>query len=270
MSRSITLWKRNTTVSSDEACTTITSYSLPKYIPGPYEHKQRTTEDAPLVFIPSLQSLCIRQLAAFPDQIHTLNDISLPYEPPASPGDYDILQELIPDYSYFSESQDNGAFLNYVDPRLWAVLVQVYTGLPDVFRSYTLPLSDIHLSLLQQIPSTPRFALVTTLDLHHCSQIDDDTIVELRDLHGLAALDVGATALGSWGVSKLSKTLRLTSDTEVDISRRLNGPWGLRTLCLRDCLNVNDDVCESLRRFPLLSVIGTRIHSIKLLICLQT
>ncbi|KAI0341672.1 hypothetical protein BDW22DRAFT_259731 [Trametopsis cervina] len=254
MSRPIVLWRKKATISSDEACTTITSYSLPRYIPGLYESQESIEDTNLLVYVPSLQSLCIRQLIPFPDQIYTLGNVHLTYEPPQASGDYDLLRELVPGFSYAYNAKDAG-FLQYLDPRLWAVLVQLYTGLPETFRVHKLPLSDIYLPLLQQIPSTDRFALVTTLNLRGCSEVDDDTILELRDLHGLGALDLGATAITSWGMHRLAKTLARKPD-EQDAVRRLSGPWALRVITLRDCMNVKNDVYESLQQFPLLSVIG--------------
>ncbi|KAI0699719.1 hypothetical protein BC835DRAFT_1267548 [Cytidiella melzeri] len=256
MTQTIILWRRKATVSSDEACTTITSYSLPRYIPAPYEPQNSSGSGTALVYVPSLQSMCIRQLAAFPEQVFTLGNISLPYRPPHSQGDYDLLRELIPNFSHASQDE---RFLKYVDPRLWATLVQVYTGLPAVFRVYNLPLSDPHVPLLQQIPSNSRFALVTVLNLRGCDEVDDHTILQLRDLHGLAALDLSATALSSWGISRLSKTLSHVPSESADIGRRLSGPWELRILHLRDCMNIKDDVYESLQCFPLLSVIGAHV-----------
>ena len=82
----------------------------------------------------------------------------------------------------------------------------------------------------------------------------NDTISELRDMHCLTALDVGKTALSSWGVSRLAKSL-IRKPAE-DIVRRISGPWTLRILCLRDCMNIDDDVYHGLVLFPLLSVVG--------------
>ncbi|KAI0093657.1 hypothetical protein BDY19DRAFT_265859 [Irpex rosettiformis] len=257
MNKSITLWRRNVKVSTDDACTTIASYSLPGYVPGPYEQQKSLGTRGPLNYIPSLQSLCIRQLIPFPDQIYTMGIFSLPYEPPETRGDYDILHELIPEFWYVLQTRDN-SFLKCVDPRLWAVVVQVYTGLPEVFRTYNIPLSDLHVPLLQQIPSTSRFSLVTILSLYGCEHVDDNTVVELRDMHGLAGLNVGGTALSSWGLSRFSKLLRHADLQDQNYGRRLVGPWELRILSLRNCMNVDDDVYKNLKLFPLLSVVDLR------------
>ena len=256
MSKPITLQRRNVKVSYDEACTTIASYSLSRHIPGPYDSQKLQDDTRPLTYIPSLQSLCIRQLIPFPEQIHAVGVFSLPYEATQTPQDRDILRELIPEFLYARQTRDT-SFLKYVDPRLWAVLVQVYTGLPEVFRTYNIPLSDIHVPILQQIPPTPRFSLVTVLSLEACGEVDDNTIIEFRDLHGLAALNLGGTALSSWGVSRFSKLLRHADDQAYNDGRRLLGPWELRILSLRNCMNVDDDVYKSLKLFPLLSIVGT-------------
>lgn len=254
---SIILWAPKADISSDEACTTIRSYTLPTYIPGPYEAQQKSSENERLVYIPSLQSICIRKLVEFPDQLE-LGPVQLTYKPPNSPAAPDILHELIPWYNSSPLSPDAG-FLTHVDPRLWAVLVQLYDGLPGAFRSYTLPLSDVHMPLLQQIPSTSWFGLVTTVQLRGCCEVNDDTIAELRLMHGLSALDVGQTMLSAWGVQRLSKTLGRGTLDYSNRKRRLTGLWGLRWLCLRDCTRVKDEVFKSFEAFPLLSVVGMSI-----------
>jgi hypothetical protein len=255
--RPIVLWRRKPTISSDEACTTITAYALPRYVTGPYQAHNVVEDRQRTDYVPSLRSLCIRHLVAFPEQLYTLGEFKFPYEAPESPEQHDILRELIPEFSYMSEAQDR-TFIKNVDPRLWAVVIQLYSGLPEVFHSYTLPLSDVHVPLLQQIPSTDRFALVTILILRGCEEVDDQTVVELRDMHGIAALDVSRTALSSWGISRLSKTL--TRRAFEDANRQLNGPWALRILRLQDCMNIDDDVYQSLLLFPLLSVVGQCIY----------
>ena len=204
-----------------------------------------------MCYVPSLQSLCVKILAQYPNQIHALESARLQYEPPENDGAHDLLRELIPAYRYDPETQDTD-LLEMVDPRLWATLVQIYDSLPETFRTYQLPLSDTHLPLLQDVPCTPHFALITTLSIRGRSELDDSNIAELGQLHGLTALDVGATTLTPWGVKTLAKTLvKRTSGT-----RALSGPWPLRLLSLRDCMKINDEVLTSLAQFPLLSVIG--------------
>lgn len=237
-------------MSSDDACTTIIKYSLPKANElGPYTNL--LPDSSPnLGHIPSLKSLCIRRLLEYADQLHLLEHIRFLYTPPSDRNQPDLLQSLLPRYSHWGPPLDG--FLKIVDPRLWAVLIQTVSPLPDALRSYTLPLSDIHLPLLQRIPSTPDFALVTILDLRGKSEVDDQTISSLGDLHGLAALNIGATAVTAYGIKVLSKTLQTTDDSV----KPLRGPWGLRILSLLDCMNIDDDVFQSIPTFPLLSVVG--------------
>ncbi|THH01418.1 hypothetical protein EW026_g1262 [Hermanssonia centrifuga] len=246
MSKNITLWVPRRTTSADE---TILKYSFPHpYVPGPYERSD--THDGPLSYVPSLQSMCIHRLLEFPDQVHGLGPTRILYEPPATAEGYDILKELIPTSSREFEG-DNNYLLDVVDPRLWAVLVQIFTQLPESFRTYVIPLSDIHIPLLQEIPSTPYFALITVLKLSGCEELNDETIVQLRYLHGLGALDLSMTTVSSWGIKILAKTLSKNPDLD-----RLDGPWKLRILSLRNCMNVKDSAVGSLVNFPLLSVVG--------------
>ncbi|PSR76063.1 hypothetical protein PHLCEN_2v8725 [Hermanssonia centrifuga] len=249
MSKNITLWVPRRTTSADE---TILKYSFPHpYVPGPYERSD--TNDGPLSYVPSLQSMCIHRLLEFPDQVHGLGHTRILYEPPASAEGYDILKELIPTSSREFEG-DNNYLLDVVDPRLWAVLVQIFTQLPESFRTYVIPLSDIHIPLLQGIPSTPYFALITVLELSGCKELNDETIVQLRYLHGLGALDLSMTTVSSWGIKILAKTLSKNPDLD-----RLDGPWKLRILSLRNCMNVKDLAVGSLVNFPLLSVVGQSV-----------
>ena len=85
--------------------------------------------------------------------------------------------------------------------------------------------------------------------------LTDDTVVELRELHTLAALDASVTALGSWGVYRLARSLAW-SDGEDDEPPQRRGPWGLRVLYLNNCMNIDNKVFSYLSRFPLLSVVG--------------
>lgn len=254
MSNPITLWRRKATVTSDEAGTAITNYALPRFVSGPYEDQEKARCEEKITYIPSLKSICIRKLVDFPDQVPTLGSIHLPYEAPKCSGDYDSLRELIPFYGQ-GQNQRNDNFLKLVDPRLWAVIVQIHSGLPDDFRTYNLPLSDIHMPILQQIPQTSRFSLVTVLELCSCNELDDDSIVELRELRVLGALDLCATAVSSFGIGRLSKTLVRSPDEE-HAEQRLIGPWRIRVLYLKDCMNIDDDVYRSLNDFPVLSVVG--------------
>ncbi|KAH9854184.1 hypothetical protein C2E23DRAFT_727251 [Lenzites betulinus] len=251
----IVLWEPKATIASDDACTTILQYKLPRApstIRPPYQPPHGS--EIKLRYVPPLVYFCMRALAEYPDQIHALGAARLFYEAPRSADQFDILSALIPTYRPFDGNSEDFD-MTLVDPRLWAVLVQVFEGLPPVFRQYKLPLSDAHLPLLQTIPSTKHFSLITCLSLTRCKTLTDDTVMELRHLHTLAALDVSATGLGTWGISRLAKSLAWT-ETGFAQSAERRGPWGLRVLDLRNCINIDDKVFQWLDRFPLLSVVG--------------
>ncbi|PIL23964.1 hypothetical protein GSI_13715 [Ganoderma sinense ZZ0214-1] len=253
----IVLWTPTTTLTSDDACTSIYRYQLappPSSIRPPYHIDH--TASKPLSYLPPLKYFCIKALVEWPDQVHVLGPAQLRYQAPSLHNHFDILQALIPAYRPFSPHHDD-LDMRLVDPRLWAVLTQIYHQLPPPFRTYTLPLSDIHLPLLQRIPSTSHFSLITILSLSRCRMLTDDTVVELRQLHTLAALDASVTALGSWGVYRLARTLSW-SDEEDDEAPQRRGPYGLRVLYLNNCLNIDNKVLSYLSRFPLLSVVDLR------------
>ncbi|CAL1704766.1 unnamed protein product [Somion occarium] len=184
-------------------------------------------------------------------ELDSIGPARIHYEPPASPSDYDLVRSLVPAFSHEDPKSTN--FLANVDPRLWAVIIQTVSPLPEAFRTYTLPLSDIHAPLLQQIPSTPDFALLTVLELRGREEVDDQTVVQLGDLHNLAAVDLSLTVLTSWGIKTLSKTLLTSEDTG-----KRRGPWGLRIIHLRDCMKIDDSIFDCLPKFPLLSVADLR------------
>ncbi len=175
--------------------------------------------------VPSLLSLCVTALVPYADQVHRL-PVRL-----ALPSD-DFLDELVPDP-------------DELDVRLWAVLVQVF-DLPS--SSFSAQLANPHMPLLQSIPSTDSFSLVTVLDLPACRHLTDDAIVQLKGLHTLSAFDASETALTAYAVKSLAATLRTDG----------KGPWPLRILFLRKCRKVTDDVYEHLPAFPLLSVLDLR------------
>ncbi|KAF7792989.1 hypothetical protein EIP86_004094 [Pleurotus ostreatoroseus] len=189
-----------------------------------------------------------------------MGSTQLLYEPPETPGDRDLLRELIPDYpsSPDKKGHERFTFLETVDPRLWAVLIQVYAGLPETLRTYDLPLADRHLPLLQQIPSTSDFSLVTIVELRACPDLNDQSIIRLRDLHSLGALDISETKVTSWGIKSFAKTMVKNDSYASSDIRHLAGPWKLRILSLHSCKQIDDGVFEGLRRFPLLSVIDLR------------
>ncbi|PPR06668.1 hypothetical protein CVT26_001210 [Gymnopilus dilepis] len=197
----------------------------PPYVPGPYAAPR------PLFRVPSLVSLCVRALAPFADQAHRLPVRLHPR----------FLHDLLPEHP------------SLLDPRLWAVVVQVFDPLPPAVAAYSLPLADVHLPLLQAIPSTPSFSLVTLLTLSSCSHLTDDTIVHLKFLHALTALDASNNALSAYALQSLAATLQL-NDSQDALSYR--GPWPIRILNLRNCRQITNDVLPFLLKFPLLSVIG--------------
>ncbi|KAF8077956.1 hypothetical protein FPV67DRAFT_22896 [Lyophyllum atratum] len=127
------------------------------------------------------------------------------------------------------------------------------TNLPTHLCALTLPLADAHLLLLQRVPFTPRFSLLTILDLPACPHLTDTSIVSLSPLHSLVALDASATSLSSYAIKALAGTLLW-----VDDGPERRGPWPLRILRLRYCTNMDDNVYHHLSRFPLLSVIDLR------------
>ncbi|GJE95138.1 hypothetical protein PsYK624_113190 [Phanerochaete sordida] len=261
MSRPITLWHPIRSVTTDDSCTTVVKYSYKNTLatPAPYEAPHTAYTNNPAVYVPSLQSLCINILSEYPDQLHIFGSTRLLYHSPQTEGEYDLLREVIPAYRSdppLSESE----LLRSVNPRLWATLIQLYGGLPDFLRTYKLPLADPQLPLLQTIPSTHDFALITVVELPGCRELTDDTVVQLGQLHALTALDVSATSLTSWGVKTLAKTLMKRTEPSSSATA-LSGPWGLRILFLHDCIHVDKEVLPCLQQFPLLSAIdltGTR------------
>ena len=250
MSRPITLWdhKRRVKQTTDDAGTTIIKSIIPSGlpIPGPYEAQTKS-----YVFVPSLVSLAITKLSEYPDQLNALGHIRLRYEAPSSRCSHSILRELIPGYEPNAPDFD----LQRVDPRLWATLVQVFSDLPETFRTYHIPLSDKHVPLLQRIPSTSHFSFLTILDLSRCRELTDNTILELKPLFSLCAFDASETSLSGYGIKSLSMTLGW-KDTDGNHLRERRGPWGLRILNLRNCRNVNNDIFDCLHKFLLLSLLG--------------
>ncbi|KAL1762189.1 hypothetical protein FB107DRAFT_285607 [Schizophyllum commune] len=207
--------------------------------PGPYERAQTL----PWSHVPSLAYFCIRRLVDYPEYA---GRVSLPYVPPETEGDPDILRTLIPSYSYF----DNTLNYNTLDPRLWAVIVQLFDGLPSALSTYSLALNDKHLPLLQRVECTERFSLVVVLDLSGSPNLTDGTIQKLFELRHLAALDISKTRISALGVKLLRPRTSATDGHE--------GPRALRVLSLRGCRAVDDDVLGYLGLFPFLSVIDIR------------
>ncbi|KAJ7452434.1 hypothetical protein B0H11DRAFT_2073402 [Mycena galericulata] len=219
----------------------------PPYIPGPYATS--STPQQSLQYVPSLPWFCLTKLARFPDQVNAIGASRLTYNPPTSEEEYDILRALIPSLPYDTLREFDWAA---VDPRLWATIVQIYDGLPPVFHCYPIPLADEHMRLLQNVESTPQFSLLTILELPGCRELSDMTIVNLKHLHSLCAFDASATSVSSYALKVFSGTVLWADD------RTRRGPWGLRILRLRNCLNINDSIVPHLSAFPLLSILDLR------------
>ncbi|KAK7014869.1 hypothetical protein R3P38DRAFT_1415807 [Favolaschia claudopus] len=237
---------------SNDASVQKFTHSSP-YIPGPYTRTPPVPRSLP--YVPSLAWFCLQRMLQVADQVSDTMVARLKYQPPSSETTYDLIQALIPT---LNTPEFDWAT---VDPRLWAALVQIYDDLPADFRSYEIPLADRHLQLLQQIKSTstPPFSVVTILELPGCRELSDATIVNLKHLHSLCALDASGSPLSAQGIKTLSGTI-LWSDE--DQTRK--GPWGLRILRLRNCRALNDQVFQHLSPFLLLSVLdlrGTRCNS---------
>lgn len=216
-----------------------------QYEPGPYS----SVQEHPFHYVPSSIYFYLRVLLQHPDQVHHAGPFQMAYTRPDNISNFDILTAMIPDVWLPHFSMRN------VDPRLWATLVQLYTGLPHVFSSYPIPLEDIHLPLLQRISNTRQFSLVTILELPFCPDLTDTNIQSLRALHTLTALDASATSLTTAGIQRLVETLLWTQPEGDEASSRI-GPWSLRILRLQGCRKIDSGVMQHLVKLPLLSVVG--------------
>lgn len=188
---------------------------------------------------PSLVAICITALAADNDALYALHTLPfrLAHRPP------NLLHHLVPDPAA-------------LDPRLWAALAQLYPSLPSFFAAYALPLADPDLPLLQSIPATPLFSLVTLLNLSSSQHLTDQSIFKLKFLHALTALDASDTKITTYAIKSLVSTLQLNEDE--DSPRKHRGPWELRILSLRNCKHICNDIYFELTKFPLLSVVDLR------------
>ncbi|KAI5122049.1 hypothetical protein M0805_006033 [Coniferiporia weirii] len=246
MEAPIVLWNPKSVHAYDDAgiaiSKTVLRPSLKGRRPPPYEiYAQQPRE---LRRVPRLAFFCIRALAEYPEQVHLLGPSRLHFSKDA--GGHGILRALFPTWKTPDFS------LLDVDPRMWATLVQVYANPPSLLASYPIQLADQHLRLLQQIPSTPNFALVTVLDLQRCNKLTDDSITFLKPLHNLGALDVSNTALTAHGINMFSSTLVFDEFGEK------KGPWELRILRMRACCGMKGEVIGYLHRFPLLCIVDLR------------
>jgi hypothetical protein len=203
----------------------------------------------PLYHVPSLSYFCIKHLLKTPELVYNYGP-ARPYRSPEFPGGSDIFQSI-------PRTPQGNVNLSKVDPRLWAVIVQVYSDLPSGLHIYHTALADKYIPSLQRIPTTEHFSLLTVLELPRCSHLNDDTIVRLTVLHTLCVLDASNTPLSAQGIRRLSGTLRW-GDDGVDIANQRRGPWQLRILSLRNCKKVTDNIYQCLESFMLLAVVGKR------------
>ena len=263
MLKPIVLWQSERTVSTDDAGVVIissTSPPKPYFQPGPYhdEDSLDTTRNRfpeRLRSIPPLSYFCIKCLVQFPELIYHYGP-PRPYRPPAHPNNPDILQVLIP------RNQQGHFDLSKLDPRLWAIVVQVYSDLPHGLRIYRIALSDKYIPLLQHVPATEHFSLLSVLELPGCSNLNDDTIVHLKVLHTLCVLDASRSALSAIGIQRLSGTLRWVEDYDaIDSSNPRRGPWQLRILRLRNCKRVTNAIYQYLESFVLLAAVGKQCEN---------
>jgi hypothetical protein len=90
--------------------------------------------------------------------------------------------------------------------------------------------------------------------LQGCIHITDATILHLKTLHTLTALDASNTSLTDYAIQTMAATLHFNGE---DASpRKHSGPWPLRILALRNCKQISNQVFGYLDKFPLLSVLG--------------
>ncbi|OAX44638.1 hypothetical protein K503DRAFT_649784, partial [Rhizopogon vinicolor AM-OR11-026] len=241
----IILWnaERRTNHAFDDAGISIHKTILaPPACPAPYTEPTNN-----LRIVPPLAYFCIRALTPYPDQLHELQSISYSKE---------VVRALVPSkvipHGTDSDEQYTKLDVQSVDPRLWATLTQVMHPLPEEFSDYDLPLSDLHLPILQQVPSRDNFCFVTLLSLPGCNEVCDETIGVLRRLNTLAALDLRGTRIGSYGLTVLARSLSWSSDE----LQTKTGCWGLRIFRLHSCTNIDNKALPILSKFPLLSSIG--------------
>jgi hypothetical protein len=185
----------------------------------------------------SLVALCVHLLAPYVDQVYAL-PVRLRLRNRL------LIDQLVPDHLH-------------LDPRLWATIVQIFDApLPPAFASHTLPLLHTHQPILQAIPSTSNFSLITILFLPGCVHLTDATIHHLKTLHTLSAFDASNTSLSNYAIQTLAATLFLNEEDGDPSGRKHRGPWPLRIFALRNCKQITNRVFGDLDKFPLLSVLG--------------
>lgn len=244
MSQPIVLWntKRRANHSFDDAGISIYKTVLAPSLPqAPYRKPPNN-----LRTVPPLAYFCICALTPYPDQLHNL-------QRPISYSER-VVRALVPPrvISHGVQRTDGMFDVQSADPRLWATLAQVMHPLPPEFSDYEVPLSDLHLPLLQQVPSRDDFCFVTLLSLPGCNEVCDDTISVLHRLNSLVALDLRGTTISSYGITVLTRSLSWSCDE----LQTMTGLWGLRILQLHSCTNIDNEVLPTLSKFPLLSSIG--------------
>ncbi|KIL00410.1 hypothetical protein PAXRUDRAFT_129885 [Paxillus rubicundulus Ve08.2h10] len=254
----IVLWNttKHTAHVIDDAGVLIKKSRLPPPVRAPQYHVHQPTFTG---VVPPLAYFCIKSLSPFPEQLHALAHFRFSYRD-------DLARALLPLRSQpdedIQQSTQCSSAPNFdttaLDPRLWATFAQVIHPLPEQLHDLDLPLANIHLPLLQQIPNTPNFSLVTLLSLPNCNHVCDDTISELRRLNSLVALDLRGTNITPYALTVLARGLSWTGDDD-STSRRRTGLWGLRILRLHSCTRIDNKAISVLRKFPLLSIVGSAV-----------
>lgn len=214
---------------------------------GSYHSSAMCPERLP--YVPPLRFFLVQKLAEFPEQVYLLGGHRSSHERSPHTTSFDIVRACIP------HNEQGVPDLSAVDPRTWATIVQLYSGLPEELQLHNLPLADQHLPLLQQIPITNHFSLMTILELPRCPELTDSSITKLRDLKTLCALDISMTRITAHGIRQLCSSLNCRYDP-ADTIYSLTGPSGLRILRLAYCHDITNDVYPLLSKFPLMSAVG--------------
>ena len=185
--------------------------------------------------IPALSFLCLLLLSESPEHLHRVFGH----------------RRLNPSYPFLPTD----AHITQLYPRLWASIVQIFDHVPSTFVTYPISLFHVDLPLLQQIPQTQHFSLITLLELPGCPQVTDDFVSHFIHLHSLAALDISGTKVSYLAIKRLSQSLIL--ETSPSSPRAWHGPWPLRILRLHNCRNIDNLIFQYLSKFPLLCFLGT-------------
>lgn len=241
MSTPIILWNNKVKEECDDAGISIRKTVLAPPVPKRFPYESQTLPRKKCG-VPPLSYFCIIALKDVAEQLHVLGLARLHLR--KETGRKKLLNLLLPGWNtpHFS-------FL-HVDPRIWAAIVQIYSNIPSELAIYPIDLSDPHLPMLQQIPSTPDFTLISILDLQRSKQLTDDNIIVLNSLSNLSALDISDTRVSAYAIRVLSRALGFDGDGEP------RGPWGLRILKMKDCYSVSSPIMDYLESFPLLCVVG--------------